>query len=143
NNASPGTTDTSEQDILSCSGAGTCGGGWWMRAFNYAISTGVATEADYPYMATDSPCNASVSRPYRATAWGYVIPSGGIPSVNQVKQALCDHGPLSVGVFVTSAFQAYTGGVFNEQDTSHGINHAVTLVGWDDSKGAWLIKNSW
>jgi C1A family cysteine protease len=23
------------------------------------------------------------------------------------------------------------------------INHGVTLVGWDDSKGAWLIKNSW
>ena len=23
------------------------------------------------------------------------------------------------------------------------INHGVTLVGWDDAKGAWLIKNSW
>ena len=23
------------------------------------------------------------------------------------------------------------------------INHAVTLVGWDDARGAWLIKNSW
>jgi cathepsin L len=22
-------------------------------------------------------------------------------------------------------------------------NHAVTLIGWDDTKGAWLIKNSW
>ena len=23
------------------------------------------------------------------------------------------------------------------------LNHAVTLIGWDDSKSAWLIKNSW
>ncbi|MFL6228314.1 MAG: C1 family peptidase [Pyrinomonadaceae bacterium] len=23
------------------------------------------------------------------------------------------------------------------------INHAVTLIGWDDAKQAWLIKNSW
>jgi C1A family cysteine protease len=23
------------------------------------------------------------------------------------------------------------------------INHGVTLIGWDDSKSAWLIKNSW
>jgi cathepsin L len=23
------------------------------------------------------------------------------------------------------------------------VNHGVTLVGWDDAKGAWLIKNSW
>ncbi len=23
------------------------------------------------------------------------------------------------------------------------VNHGVTLVGWDDNKSAWLIKNSW
>jgi C1A family cysteine protease len=23
------------------------------------------------------------------------------------------------------------------------VNHAVTLIGWDDGRGAWLIKNSW
>ena len=25
----------------------------------------------------------------------------------------------------------------------HNINHDVLLIGWDDDKGAWLIKNSW
>jgi len=141
NGGSPAGLDTSEQDILSCSGAGHCTGGWW--AFNYVISTGAATEAAYPYTASDSACNTSVARPYRATAWGYVIPSGGIPSVTQMKTALCEHGPLAVSVWVSDAFQAYTGGVFNENITSQGINHAITLVGWDDAKKAWLIKNSW
>jgi cathepsin L len=141
NNATPATTDSSEQDTLSCSGAGTCGGGWW--AFPYVVSTGSATEASYPYTASDTACNSGVARPYRAVAWGYVSPSGGIPSVADMKAALCQHGPLSVAVYVSPAFQAYKSGVFNEHDTTHAINHGVTLVGWDDSKNAWLIKNSW
>ena len=135
--------DTSEQDPLSCSGGGTCGGGWWSGVFDWLISHGDATEASYPYTATDSACNTSVAAPYRAVAWAYVIPSGGIPTVAQTKQALCDHGPLAVAVLATPALQAYTSGVFNEHDTTHGINHGITLIGWDDSKHAWLIKNSW
>ena len=135
--------DTSEQDPLSCSGAGSCGGGWWAGVFDWLISHGDATEASYPYTATDSACNTGIPAPYRAVTWGYVIPSGGIPSVAQTKQALCDHGPLAVAVLATPAFQAYTTGVFNEHDTTHGINHGITLIGWNDSKHAWLIKNSW
>jgi C1A family cysteine protease len=45
-------------------------------------------------------------------------------------------------VNATRAFQAYKGGVFNERDPGR-INHAILLVGWDDAKGAWLMKNSW
>lgn len=135
--------DTSEQDVLSCSGAGSCGGGWWAGVFAWLISHGTATEAAYPYTATDSACKTSVAAPYRAVAWGYVKSDGGIPSVTETKQALCEHGPLAVAVLATGAFQAYTSGVFNEHDTTHGINHGVTLIGWDDAKHAWLIKNSW
>ncbi len=135
--------DTSEQDPLSCSGAGTCGGGWWAGVFAWLISHGDATEASYPYTASNSACDTSIGAPYRAVAWAYVIPSGGIPSVTETKQALCDRGPLAVAVLATGAFQAYTTGVFNEHDTTHGINHGVTLIGWNDSQHAWLIKNSW
>lgn len=135
--------DASEQQVLNCSGAGSCGGGWHAGVFDYLIKTGTATEASYPYTANDRPCNTSVATPYRAVAWGYVKPDGGIPSVAEMKDALCKYGPLTVAVLATPLFQAYTGGVFNEGDNSHGINHDVTLIGWDDNKGAWLIKNSW
>jgi hypothetical protein len=47
-----------------------------------------------------------------------------------------------VAVEVTNAFRAYTGGVFNESSTGD-VNHGVTLIGWDDAKQAWRIKNSW
>ncbi|MEW6130190.1 MAG: C1 family peptidase [Acidobacteriota bacterium] len=135
-----GSPDASEQDVLSCSGLGTCAGGWW--AFDFLLGKGDASEASYPYTATDSPCNASIPDPYWATTWGYVKPGGATPSVGEMKQALCQYGPLAVAVRVTTAFRHYTAGVFNE-NASGSVNHGVTLIGWDDTKGAWLIKNSW
>lgn len=135
--------NTSEQQILDCSGGGSCNGGWWMPVFDFLISKGTANASLYPYTGAQGTCQTSIATPYRAVAWGYVNASGGIPTVQQIKAALCKYGALAVGVFVSPAFQAYTGGVFNEQITNSGINHGVTLIGWDDSKGAWLIKNSW
>ena len=135
-----GLVDTSEQQTLDCSNAGTCAGGWW--AFQYLINTGSTDEVDYPYTGVRGTCRTNVASVYKATAWGYVDPNTQIPSVDALKRALCSYGPLGVAVAATSAFQAYKSGVFNER-SSAGINHAVTLVGWDDTKGAWRIKNSW
>jgi hypothetical protein len=131
--------DSSEQDTLDCSGVGSCAGGWW--AHQYLINKGSATEAGYPYTAHKATCK-NVSRPYKAITWGYVGNSSSIPSVSAIKQALCQHGPLAVALRATGSFHAYTDGVFNEF-ASGDVNHGVTLIGWDDSKGAWLIKNSW
>ncbi len=131
--------DSSEQDTLDCYNY-SCGGGFW--AFQYLIDKGSAKEADYPYRGVKGNCKAEINRPYKAVAWGFVEHDGSIPSIAKMKQALCEHGPLAVGVNVTRAFLAYTGGVFNE-NASGDINHGVTLIGWDDAKKAWLIKNSW
>jgi cathepsin L len=135
--------DTSEQHVLNCSHGGTCGGGWHSGVFDWMIASGNGTETDDPYTANDKACKTGVTTPFRAVAWGYVHPGGGTPSVAEMKAALCKYGPLTVAVYATPLFQHYTGGVFNEMDNGHGINHDITLIGWDDSKGAWLIKNSW
>lgn len=133
--------DSSEQDLLDCNPWGySCSGGWW--AHQYLIDKGVAREADYPYTASKGNCK-TVARPCKATAWGYVAGTASVPSVAALKQALCQYGPLSVAVNATGAFQGYTTGVFNACVAGGGINHAVTLIGWDDAKKAWLIKNSW
>jgi cathepsin L len=131
--------NSSEQDTLDCNPWGySCDGGWW--AHQYLIDTGSAKETDYPYTAVKGTCQMK-PRPYKAVAWGYVS-SSVTPSVTELKEALCKYGPLAVAVRVTTAFQAYTTGVFNAC-VSGNVNHGVTLIGWDDSKGAWLIKNSW
>ncbi len=110
--------DSSEQDILDCNPWGyDCSGGWW--AFQHLIDTGIAREIVYPYTAAKGACKTNITRPCKATAWGYVGNTA-IPSVSSIKQALCQYGPLSVAVLVTPFFHAYTGGVLNEQaDTWH------------------------
>ena len=63
-----------------------------------------------------------------------------------MKDAICKYGPIAACVKVTEPFQAYVGGIFDENARTAGpkdINHAITIVGWDDSKKAYLIKNSW
>jgi hypothetical protein len=80
----------------------------------------------------------------RALAWGYVNEKqpDEMPSIEQLKQALIEHGPLAVTIIMDKCFEVYQSGVFNGQKTA-GPKHALTLIGWDDAKQAWLIKNSW
>jgi cathepsin L len=146
--------DTSEQHVLNCAtypsgaDAGSCGGGWWHPVFSWMLAHGVAAEATVPYQAVDQACVPGLPAPYRAINWGFVSAQNAIPPVEAIQKALCEHGPLAVAVRVTPLFQAYTGlgpggsDVFVENDTGP-INHGVTLVGWDDTRKAWLIKNSW
>jgi hypothetical protein len=79
----------------------------------------------------------------RALAWGYVNePFDKMPATAQIKAALIEHGPLASSIFADNCFVVYEGGVFNGQRSS-SVNHAVVIIGWDDDKQAWLIKNSW
>ena len=63
----------------------------------------------------------------------------------QVKTLLYTEGALMVGVYASSQFMAYKNGIFTgcPATSSFFINHAVLLVGYNDTDGYWLIKNSW
>jgi hypothetical protein len=79
----------------------------------------------------------------KANAWDYVnSPPDKLPTVQQLKTALIQHGPLVAPIVYSDCLYQYRGGVFNEQ-AGEMINHALLLIGWDDDKGAWLVKNSW
>ena len=132
--------NTSEQHMMDCSGIGDCGGGWF--AHDWMVTDGVGSESNDPYVGMNKACDTTIIHRYREVTWGYVNPDVPIPSVHELKVALCEYGPLSVAVYATSAMKAYVDGVFNEHN-NRDLNHGVTLVGWDDSKHAWLIKNSW
>lgn len=134
--------NVSEQHILDCAGAGTCAGGWYMPVWDWMLTHKVVNTAALAYTAHDGACPGGLSGTYEDVAWGFVDPSGGVPSVAAMKAALCAHGPLAVAMMATPAVIAYTGGIINEGPMNI-LNHAVTIVGWDDSKHAWLVKNSW
>lgn len=75
---------------------------------------------------------------------GTVKVYGGL-SRSQIKALLLNKGPLMIGVFANQAFLDYSSGVFSgcPVDAANYINHAVLLVGYDDSTSSWLIKNQW
>ena len=140
------TVGLSEQQILTCSGGGDCTGGWYMPVFDWMINHGVCAESACPYTHLDNPGSkaawTALPSPNHAIAWGFVRPDAGIPSVADMKKAICAHGSVAVAFRATAGFQSYVGGIFNEHDPGP-INHAVLLIGWDDAKQAWLMKNSW
>ncbi|UCE60061.1 MAG: hypothetical protein JSU63_21785 [Phycisphaerales bacterium] len=148
-------TDLSEQWLVSCTGAGDCVlGGWTTEVYEYVKlngkqdpcgDSGAVLEADFPYVALDSPCGCPYSHPHSIFSWAAVGPLSGTPTVGQIKQAILDFGPVSTGIHVSDAFRTYDDGVFNADETGV-INHAIILVGWDDSlgkDGAWILRNSW
>jgi C1A family cysteine protease len=136
--------DLSEAQMRSCSGAGDCGGGRRWDALPWAVNNAVATEAAYPYPGgSNTACNGSIPGTHKLVAAGWVDSSGDVPSTTVLKGALCLFGPISVSIYASPALQNYSSGVFNEQNNGNGTNHAVLLIGWDDARQAWLIKNSW
>lgn len=139
--------DTSEQHVLSCAtGTNGCGGGFWAPVYTLMTGTGIRDEGQQPYTSGNGsapgPCVVTPAGAHKVAAWGYVGNSATPPAVAVIKQALVTHGPLVAGVYATPAFQSYGGGVFNEGANS-AINHGVDIVGWDDTKGAWRVRNSW
>ncbi len=79
----------------------------------------------------------------RALAWGYVNdPFDQMPPVEKLKSALIERGPLAVTILTDYCFSIYKSGVFNGQN-NRSVNHVLVLIGWDDEKEAWLVKNSW
>lgn len=146
--------DASEQYILDCATAstgqdiGTCDlGGLAANALEYYVRVGGLHENMMPYAGYDQYCTKPQTS-LSAVAWGFVDPAVEFPSVQQIKNALCTYGPLTTRMrIVSDNFRWYTGGVYNEyvasDDPRYSAGHAVLIVGWDDDRGAWRIKNSW
>ncbi|MFL6388941.1 MAG: C1 family peptidase [Terriglobales bacterium] len=143
----------SEQELVSCSSAGTCArGGWW--AFGFLQKQGIESESNYPYEGQDSLCKSPLNTEFRILPTDYLIQDAkqvrtAVPSDTDLKQALCAHGPLAVAFRATTNFTSFgdahhDSSVFEENDPGP-INHALVIVGWDETgpSPAWIVKNSW
>ena len=135
--------DLSEQFLISCNrqGFSCANGGWW--AFDEYKTDGFMSENIFPYVGRDIPCKQCQPINYiKLVNWSYVDVNGGIPNIKSLKSAIIQYGPVAVGVSVGNNFYGYKNGIF-DYNSPYGINHAVVIIGWDDYKQSWLIRNSW
>jgi C1A family cysteine protease len=143
-----GTTyDLSEQYVLDCTNKRWgCNGG----NFDYVTFMspyGALAESCRPYTARKQrPCSTGgCPVVYQISGWSYVGSSSSVPTTEAIKNAIYTYGGVGAAVYVDSLWQAYTSGCF-DGNASGSCNHAIQLVGWDDTKcsgGAWRLKNSW
>ncbi len=148
--------DLSEQYLLSCNMRGMdCLGGDTAHEYHQStfileeLEAGAVSEAEFPYVASKIPCNPPHGHREQILSYTYVSVSDPATRVANMKDAIYNHGALDAAICTGSNFQQYHGGLFETGDTcvlSDGrpyADHAVVLVGWDDSIGAWLLRNSW
>src|SRR5690606_16141839 len=115
--------------------AGSCGGGYF-RAFNYLKSPGLPGEEQDPYRARNSSCRSGLRPEANIVSWAYVGSRNRGPSIEQIKTALMEYGPLSVTIYANSSLSRYKGGIFN--DCRRGSeNHMVNIEGWNDNEGGY------
>jgi C1A family cysteine protease len=137
--------DLSEAQLFYCmarSQGRNCGNGWWVPpAMDVVRDQGLADEACYPYTAGDQNCSNLCSdwqnRVTKTTSWHQI----GNPS--DIKTWVSTKGPVGACFNVYDDFFAYTGGVYHHVTGSLAGGHCVSIVGYNDSGGYWICKNSW
>lgn len=141
--------DLAEQQLVNCApnpftetGGDNCNGNAASSVWKWLSGNYDAVETAAPYRGKMASCNAGLGKDYKVQDWDWASDNWSNPSVDELKAAIVAHGPLAASVRATRAFQHYTGGVFDERD-SGSTNHIIVLAGWDDSKGAWHLRNSW
>uniref|UniRef100_I1QRD0 Cysteine proteinase n=1 Tax=Oryza glaberrima TaxID=4538 RepID=I1QRD0_ORYGL len=144
----------SEQQVLDCSGAGDCNGGYTYYAFDYAVSNGITLDQCYSpppdpyfyypkYEAAQDTCRFDPNKApiVKIDSHSFVNPN----DEEALKQAVYSYGPVSVLIEASNDFMYYQGGVFTGA-CGTALNHAVLLVGYgvtEDGTLYWIVKNSW
>jgi C1A family cysteine protease len=136
--------DLSEQFVLSCGELDCWSGGSAEYVFNMASTTGIPTEACFPYKADDAiPCGSACANWQQEAVtipgWGYITLNEA--NVENIKSALFRR-PVVAYLVVYQDFLYYTEGVYEHVWGELRYGHLVVIVGWNDSEQSWICKNS-
>ena len=139
--------DLSEQQQVSCNTAMLGCSGGSATAIRYWEGKGPLDENCFPYTASDStPCTEDGCSQYGYRVIDYHTVAA---TTNEFKNSLYTYGPSYWRFTVYSDFDSYWGNgnpgdvYVSQAGASYRGGHAVLLIGWDDTKQAFLCKNSW
>ncbi|MDF8265156.1 C1 family peptidase [Luteipulveratus flavus] len=121
----------------------TCDTGWMpMPALTFCTSKGITYESDFPYVAGNPGGKTAPTgwEWHRGRATGTVDLT---EKVADIKKHLTTVGPVTGCFVVYTDFYGYSSGVYKHVTGGEEGGHCVAIVGYDDTKQAWIIKNSW
>lgn len=141
--------DLSEQELVSCSGAGSCLPGFPRKAVAFIEKNGIVDEECFPYQAQNASCDGKCDNPYeRVSVEGHVDLSNYITEDSLkrlvfkfpvgVSISLWAHAIVVAGYKTLSAGDRITSFISGEIEEIT-VPEGSELIG----KTAWLIKNSW
>jgi hypothetical protein len=142
-----GTFTLSEQYTLDCGSNGGCDGDDNTTVTAWALKTGLPSTQQYgPYQGAAGSCKLTPAMTlYKISATGFCTTTDtqGVANTQDIKNAMAKFGPIGSGIAADDAFMNNPPGTVFKGSGSTSINHDIVLVGWDDSKGAWILRNSW
>jgi cathepsin L len=127
-----------------------CQVNWHGDVFSYLVDHGLPLGGATGYtedkdVRTVWECDAPSTE--KALTWDYVTTTPHlVPANEEIKKALILYGPLVATLTWEDCFTLYGGGIFNEainKSNNDDLPHIVLIIGWDDSKKAWLVKNGY
>lgn len=138
----------SVQYLIDCHrNLGGCGGGDEYEVSQLIQASGAPGMTAYPGAGTSAGRCQSTSGMtlYTVNALVMCSAASGVADTQDIKNCIAAYGAVSVAVAAGSDWDNYAGGNAIITGTNTDVNHAVLLVGWDDTKTppCWKLQNSW
>ncbi len=140
------------------------GGNFMLAAYTFANMEGIANQSDYPNKTRDNVLEFTEKDRFNRASGFTAGESTVMYEPAQVKAWITEHGAAVLDYYEDGSacynkklksYMIYNGYLDN---LMHPSNHAITVIGWDDtipasafsvceskpdSDGAWIVKNSW
>jgi parallel beta-helix repeat protein len=136
--------DLSEAHLFFWSGGNIEWGSYPENDTQFLVDYGVPDEACWPYPKDKKqyPLNTTSpdwqNRTVKISSWSY-LPEDPIA----IKEAIVNNGPVPTYFHVYKDFYSHKGGIYRHRWGESRGPHYVTLVGYNDDPGYWIVKNSW
>ncbi len=148
------------------------GGGFFLANEYFMNGSGAIVEGDMPFENNQEPIDISAIDKTVATTVNDIVVFPTLDDksseedrrqlINTMKEHITNYGGIYTAIHLVSSliddyYNNQTGAAYCNNRNAQLLNHAVTIIGWDDeyavdkfntknqptNKGAWIAKNSW
>eukprot|EP01147_Barroeca_monosierra_P002864 gene2865-5699_t len=134
-----------------------CEGGDPTAAYSWIFKNGIQDETCTNYLAKDQGCTpintcrtcdpdgtcSAISNPPIVR----ISEHGQVAGAEKMRAEIFARGPIACTVAVTPAFEAYSGGIFNDTTGAKSLDHEIEVVGYGVDAHSnipyWIGRNSW